>query len=134
MRSSILVWVFTFAIATAQETATGEFTKSPTEHIINKIDEPFVVRSVKGIISRQTGATPEPLPNVLFEIKGPETDQRIRRARTNENGRFKIGHVPDGRYQFKATLNGFQSVMGTITVSGKAAKTGEIKIAMPMGV
>ena len=117
-----------------QEKATvGDFTKSPTEHIINQIEQPFVVRSVAGVISRKQGDQ-GPLPDVLFEIQGPGTDRKIRGSRTDEHGRFRIRHVPEGTYKFKATLNGFQSMMGTITVSKKAAKTDEIKIAMPVGV
>lgn len=117
-----------------QEKATiGDFTKSPTEHIINQIEQPFVVRSVAGVISRMQGDQ-GPLPDVLFEIQGPSTDRKIRRSKTDQHGRFKIGHVPEGAYKFKATLNGFQSMMGTITVSKKAAKTDEIKFAMPVGV
>lgn len=117
-----------------QEKATvGDFTKSPTEHIINQIEQPFVVRSVAGVISRKQGDR-GPLPDVLFEIQGPGTDRKIRRSRTDEHGRFRIRHVPGGTYKFKATLNGFQSMMGTITVSKKAPKTDEIKIAMPVGV
>ncbi len=136
MRAWFLIWaVVLSAVATAQEKATvGDFTKSPTEHIINRIEQPFVVQSVKGIISRQTGGPTEPLPNVLFEIQGPDTERKIRRATTDDNGRFKIGHVPTGSYKFKATLNGFQSVMGTITVSKEAPKMDKIKITMAIGV
>jgi hypothetical protein len=118
----------------AQEKASvGDFTKSPTEHIINQMEQPFVVPSGKGIISRRQGDQ-GPLPNVLFEIQGPGVDRKIRRASTNEHGRFKIGHVPVGTYKFKVTLDGFQSVMGTITVSKKAGKTDEIKIELGVGV
>ena len=46
----------------------------------------------------------------------------------------KMSHVPGGTYRFKATLSGFQSVVGTITVSKRAVKTYEIKIEMPVGV
>jgi Carboxypeptidase regulatory-like domain len=136
MRAWFVMWVVVMvAVATAQEKgAVGDFTKSPTEHIINRIEQPFVVQSIKGTISRQTGGPTEPLANVLFEIQGPGTDRKIRRATTDGNGHFKIGHVPVGSYEFKATLNGFQSVMGTITVSKGAPKAGEIKIAMSVGV
>jgi hypothetical protein len=136
MRELFLIWVIVVsAVAVAQEKATvGDFTKSPTEHIINQVDKTFVVQSVKGIISRQTGGPTEPLQNMLFEIQGPGKDRKIRRATTDESGRFKMGHVPVGTYKFKITLNGFQSVMGTITVSKEAPKTDEIKIAMAIGV
>jgi len=70
---------------------------------------------MRGVVSRKEEHH-EPLPNVLFEIQGPSTGKKIRRATTDEHGRFKIGHVPAGTYKFKATLDGFQSVMGTMCV------------------
>jgi Carboxypeptidase regulatory-like domain len=134
-----LAWllVLTFAttsICTAQDRASvGDFTKSPTEHIINRIARPFVVRSIRGSVIRREGFR-EPLAGVLFEIQGPDADRKIRKDTTDKHGRFKIDHVPVGTYRFKATLNGFQSVMGRIIVSKKAAKVDEIKIEMPIGV
>src|SRR5579864_784354 len=105
MRAWLLMsMVIMGTISAAQQKATvGNFTKSPTEHIINQIEQPFFVQSVKGLISRQTTGPMERLQNVLFEIQGPDDDRKIRRTKTDENGRFKIGHVPAGRYRFKAT-------------------------------
>jgi Carboxypeptidase regulatory-like domain len=107
----------------------GDFTRSPNEHIINEMHQPFVVNSVAGVFNVQRGG---PLAGVLFEIQGP--DRKIRRCKTDDKGRFRIGHVPPGTYRFKATLISFQSEMGTIIVSEKAAKASEIKIEMPVGV
>jgi hypothetical protein len=76
----------------------------------------------------------EPLPDVLFEIQGPGADRKIRKGTTDPYGRFKIARVPVGRYKFKATLNGFQSVIGTLVISGKAKQADEIKLEMPVGV
>jgi hypothetical protein len=42
--------------------------------------------------------------------------------------------VPAGTYKFKATLNGFQSVMATITISKNASTENEIRIEMQVGV
>ncbi|MFZ0980961.1 MAG: prealbumin-like fold domain-containing protein [Candidatus Acidiferrales bacterium] len=127
--------IFIGAVSAAHQQGTvGDFTQSPTEHIIDRIDQPFVVRSVKGVIGRRTDGPPLALQGVLFEIQGPGAERKIVRATTDKNGRFRIGHVPAGIYKFKATLNGFQSVMGTITVSKDASKLDEIEIAMPIGV
>ena len=112
--------------------ALGDFTKSPTEGIIVELTQPFVVGSVRGIITRDQD--PEPLPDVLIEIRGPSSDKTIMRATTDKYGRFKIRDVAEGTYRFKTTLNGFQSVMGTITVSKRASKQKKIKIGMPLGV
>jgi hypothetical protein len=124
----------TMVLSKAQDKATvGDFTKSPTEHIIIQLEQPFVVRSVKGFIRRKQGDQ-EPLSNVLIEIQGPGGDSTITRTTSNGDGRFRMGHVAEGTYKFKTTLNGFQSVMGTITVSKKATRRGEIKIEVPVGV
>ncbi len=42
------------------------FTKSPTEHIINELDQPFTVRSVKGVVLDQGGFQ---MPGVLLELQ-----------------------------------------------------------------
>lgn len=126
----ILVTVVPSAIQ--GRTTVGDFTTSPTEHVIIQLDKPFFVQSVRGRICREQGDR-GPLPDVLFEIEGPGSDKTIQRAITDENGRFRIGRVTWGTYKFKTTLNGFQSIMGTITVSKNAAKRQEIQIYIPVG-
>jgi carboxypeptidase family protein len=108
----------------------SDFTRSPTEHIINQVDEPFQVRSVAGTITLPHGGHAA----VLIEIEGPTPARTIRRAETDALGRFRIAHVPDGTYRFKATLNGFQSVVGAIIVSRRTNKPSVIKIEMRLGV
>lgn len=110
----------------------ADFTKSPTEHALNVVEQPFTVRSVSGLIEFKNGPL-EPLANVLLEIQGPGTDKRLRRATTDEHGRFKIGRAPLGTYKFKATLNGYQSSVGTIIVSKAADKATSIRIEMLIG-
>ena len=135
MKVSALLFFFVaiFGSALAQDDfSIKDFTKSPTEHIINQIDQPFVVRSVRGTILDP--GVREPFRGVLFEIQGPGPDRTIRKAITDKNGQFKINHVPAGTYHFKATMNGWQSAVGTITVSKKADKRNEIKIDMRLGV
>jgi hypothetical protein len=122
------------ALSLSQENSiVGDFTKSPTEHIIQQIDQPFEVKSISGTVLEK-GGFHEPMAGVLFEIQGPDSDRKIRRAQTDKTGRFSLSRVPNGTYRFKATRNGFQSVMGTIHVSKKAGKRREIKIEMPIGV
>jgi len=110
----------------------ADFTKSPTEHVLNVVEKPFKVRSVSGLIEFRNGPL-EPLANVLFEIQGPGTDRRLRRGTTDEHGRFKIGGVPVGTYKFKATLNGYQSSVGKNIVSKDVDKANTIRIEMLIG-
>jgi hypothetical protein len=110
----------------------SDFTKSSTEHIINPIEEPFRVHSVAGTISTERSG--EALADALFEIEGPGTERKIRHAVTDKHGRFSIPRVPKGTYRFKATLAGFQSVIGTIIVSRAKGTSGEIAIHMSLEV
>jgi hypothetical protein len=128
--------VLTLAVTSSlsqEKSVIGDFTKSPTEHIIQQIEKPFEVKSIFGTIV-ESGGFHERMAAVLFEIQGPGSDRKIRRTRTDTKGRFKIGRTPEGVYRFKATRNGFQSVMGTIQVSKNADQRQEIKIEMPVGV
>lgn len=125
-----------FCLARGQnhrDTILGGFTLSPSEHIIKEVDQPFVVRSVHGIITCPEQSD-DPLPNALFEIRGPGKDTTIRHTRTDKDDRFRIPHVSQGDYRFKVTFAGNQSVVGVITVSRRAEKKAEIRIAMPVGV
>ncbi len=123
------------AVAALPQSASDDglagFTKSPTEHIINELEEPIVVRKVRGSIVDQGTF---PLPNALFEVRGPGDGKAIKHARTDEHGRFTIRNVPPGTYRFKATMPGFQSVIGTLVVSKKADKTSEVRVKLPFGI
>ncbi len=134
MKASVLVLlVVAVGLGTAQDHFSIEdFTKSPTEHVINRIDAPFTVRSIRGIII-STGVR-EHFQGLLFELQGPGSDRTIRKAVTDENGQFMIKHVRAGAYHFKATRNGWQSVIGTIAVSKRADKHNRIKLNMRLGV
>jgi hypothetical protein len=105
------------------------FTKSRSETIICRLSDPIGVRSVQGVITLKS----TPLEGVLFEIRSGE-HERIWAAKTNAQGHFKIRFISPGTYAFKATLDGFQSVVGTIIVSDKAGKKSVISIEMPLGV
>jgi len=107
------------------------FTISATEHQIVKLDKSINVRSVRGDILFATQN--DTLADVLFEIRGPNESDRIRSATSGASGQFKIPHVPEGTYAFKATKDGFSSVVGTLIVSKQNARDARIKIEMPIG-
>ena len=58
-------------------------------------------------------------------------------TKSNQQGRFRFGRMPDGAYTIKLTMNGFRSVVGTIAVqrSLKSSEAGEpFRIYMLPGV
>jgi hypothetical protein len=105
------------------------FLKSPTEHVIVEIREPFEVRSVRGTIRDAAGRS---LPETDFEIR--DASGRVRASRTDGFGGFKISNVSPGIYTFKSTRNGFQSVVGKIAVSRKLKNDAPIQLTMSPGV
>lgn len=107
------------------------FTKSPTEHIIVRLDEPFTVRSVQGQIVSKTDNTK--LSGAIFEVRVPGSNKIIGCV-ADKRGRFKFPNLQPGTYVFKATKDGFQSVTGTIVVSKRSSRGASISIAMELGV
>jgi len=109
------------------------FTRSPEEHIINRIVAPLTVRDVKGSAFIADGLK-TPAGGVLFELRGPDDSVTIASTMTKRTGEFHLKHVGPGKYLFKATLSGFQSVVGTIIVSPKAVRDHVVTIEMKVGV
>jgi len=96
------------------------------------MDDPITVSAVRGtVVFKGDGG---PLREVSFEIRGPGESERIRAAKSDSAGRFINSRVPEGTYTFKATKDGFQSVVGTLIVSKKADHQKTIRIEMQVGV
>lgn len=133
MRASSLILAAILAAPLGPAQQPEPFKQSPTEHIIVTIDEPFQVRSVRGTITEAVGDL-SPLPDVTFEVRGPGTNWKVKGSVTNEHGQFKIDNIPEGTYEFKATLNGFQSIEGEIALSKRAPRQNRVNIEMKLGV
>lgn len=109
------------------------FTLAIDEHIIDEIEQPFVVREVNG---RILSATEQGWPRgirVLFEIR--EIGRTlIKKTYADENGDFIMKNISEGRYCFKATVTGWQSAIGVIIVSKRADPKNRISFEMRLGV
>jgi hypothetical protein len=138
-KAFVLVGLTLAASGQSQDRFTDEFggefrgfAKSPTEHIVDRLPDLVVVKAVAGEIRARSND--EPLPNVLFEIRGPGAAQTVRSVKANALGRFSLGRVRSGEYVFKATLNGFQSLVGRVRVTKTADPTSRIEIKLNLGV
>jgi len=112
------------------------FTEANPEHIVNDIKEPFVVRRIQGKILDSSG---DPIwfedLNPLLEIRAfGASDATVRGVRADLNGNFRMEGVPEGPYCFKATMNGWQSVIGIIIVSKRANSKRSITFKLEIGV
>ena len=123
-------------VATSQERfESGElkgFVKSPTEHIIERLGAPVTASNVDGTV--QSKELDKPLGGALVEIRGPSPTEKIISRVTNSHGRFRFGRVREGQYTIKVTLNGFRSVVGTITVRRSVKAPNSLRIQMLHGV
>jgi len=109
------------------------FTLAIDEHIINEVEQPFVAREIKGTIRNITGEGWQKDHRVLFEIR-EMGHSLVKRTYADENGNFSMKKISDGRYCFKATLMGWQSVIGVIIINKKASPNNKIIIEMRLGV
>jgi hypothetical protein len=117
-----------------QRFETGElkgFTKSPTEHIIERLSEHLTVRTIEGMVTSRDSAKPD---RVLVEIRGPGNTENVRSASSDRSGRFRFRKVADGDYTIKLTLNGFRSVVGKISVRSLAKGAKPLRVEMLSGV
>lgn len=109
------------------------YTQSGAEHIIDKIEQTFVVGEIHGNIINSHGYGRTKDVRVLFEIRGIK-DGLIKKTYAYENGNFGVKNVPDGQYCFKATVLGWQSVMGIIIIDKNASPKNKIVFKMMMGI
>jgi hypothetical protein len=109
------------------------FTKSPSEGEIVHLEQPFIVPYVGGVVVRAVGDK-SPLEGALFEVRALTGSEVLRSAKTGPDGRFQIKALPAGKYLFKATALGFQSVVGEVVVSAKGGHRRAIKLQMLPGV
>ena len=137
MKTTILLLLILSAPAWGQDRfQSGElkgFTMSPNENVIVHLAQPFVVSYVRGVAVRVVGDK-SPLGGVLFEVRALTGSKVLMSAKTSVDGRFQIKGLPAGKYLFKATVMGFQSVVGEVVVSAKAGHSRTIKLEMLPGV
>lgn len=108
------------------------FLKSETEHIMLEYEGIPEIRSVRGrIIEASSGVG---LPNVMFEIRSENPDDRVRGTKTDSKGEFHLRSIQEGIYVFKVTKNGFQSVYGKVKICNQAQPDNVLIIKLRQGV
>jgi hypothetical protein len=105
------------------------FTKYSAFAIV-ELQDPFTVREAKGVVLLPNSN--DPLPNVLVEFR--DAGGKIKATRTDSRGQFTFRSLRGGTYMFKTTLDGFQSVIGTVVLRKSVKKSDAIRIEMPLGV
>jgi hypothetical protein len=109
----------------------GDFTIMASDHILVEIQENFIVRKVRGRIISESGEWPP--GGVLFELKGLNQEE-IESTYSDTDGFFSMPKVKKGTYCFKASIEGWQSVMGIVVVDERDAKAAAIDFEMLLGV
>jgi hypothetical protein len=112
---------------------TEGFTQSPIEHIVDEIKQPIIVRAVKGQITNEQGGWPRDT-SILFEIREIGGLGGTAKTYADSEGSFCLPDVAEGRYCFKITVLGWQSVIGIIQVDRRANAKDSILIVMKIGV
>ena len=109
------------------------FTRANPEGFIEQMEQPIVVRNVRGKITNTIDGWPKDLP-ILFELRGIEMGAKTIQVYADAEGNFEMPRIPKGHYCFKATVDGWRSVMGIIKVDKRADPKKMIHIVMLIGV
>jgi hypothetical protein len=89
----------------------------------------FQVRRLVGRVRASLGDTG--IEDVNVEIR-PEGSRQVFRTKTGASGAFSFSNIPEGRYKFKVTKNGFKALSGFVVVSRKASKAA-LSLELPVG-
>ena len=129
IKNAILV-LFLVASAFAQERyRNGPYKGFLVEHpVLNTVNIPklFRVSVVQGTIRNGDA----PVGNLFFEVR--DKAGMVFTAETDVHGSFRIPDVPAGTYDFKTTMDGFQSATGKVIVSHRA-KDDDIELQVSIG-
>lgn len=104
------------------------FTKLQQEQVIVELPKPLHIREVSGTVLAAKGR--EPVRKALFELRD-DTTGKVKATRTDGEGRFRMKHIKDGKYTFKATRSGYQSVVGILVLREKSPESQPVAIEMP---
>lgn len=104
------------------------FTKLQQEQVIVELPKPLHIREVSGTVLAAKGR--EPVRKALFELRD-DTTGKVKATKTDGEGRFRIKHIKDGKYTFKATRSGYQSVVGILVLREKSPESQPVTIEMP---
>lgn len=138
MRLSIILAVAMIigSVSAQERFSTGDlkgFTKAPSEGIVHISTAPICVQTLDGSVARSVGDR-SPIADALVEFRGPRNRQNIRATRTDSRGHFTLPGAPAGTYKFKITALGFQSEVGTVTVTAKALPRSQLSVTMRPGI
>jgi len=93
------------------------------------ISDPFIVRELTGQVVVFDGS-PIETANVEFLRIGTKN---VLRTKTDSTGTFRMSGVPDGRYKFKVTKDGFKALTGIVVVDKHASRKAELSFQLNVG-
>jgi len=91
-----------------------------------ELEDPLTVKAVKGFVIHNGNK----VPGVIFEMRGPNKQDKIWETKTDKNGYFEISSIIEGLYIFKTTYDGFQSTCGKIIVKKEFGEKEFIEISI----
>ncbi len=110
-----------------------DFAPADSEGFIEQMEQPIVVRNIKGKITNTTGGWPDKT-RILIELRRIGDGAKTIQAYADCEGNFEIPRVAKGHYCFKVTVAGWRSVMGIIKVDRRADPAKTILIVVLLDV
>jgi TonB family protein len=103
----------------------------PSVAVATPVATPVAEQAPQGeCVGTFTDATGRPMPNVSVSLVNAETSQKFE-AKTDENGRFTIGSLANGRYQIEVRKPGFRTLKVEMALAD--GKTMTLDGVLPIG-
>jgi Carboxypeptidase regulatory-like domain len=133
MKFSFVVMLVVFAATSAL--AQQRFDSGPFKGFI-KEEPPLNTKEIPHafevpVISGTLTFGEHTLADAFFEIR--DSTGQVFTTKTDEQGVFSIANPKPGHYDFKATKNGFESVVGSVIVSSRAPRKNRIRVQLSLG-
>jgi hypothetical protein len=106
-----------------------DYSDPPANAVIHN-DRPFTVRNGKGVVELHDGGSG--LPGIRVELVN--ANGHVKKAKTNDDGRFKIHGLADGTYKFKIKGFATKSATGTVIVQHNAPNPDQLIIETELGL
>jgi len=115
MRILLAISLMVFSLSCTKEVKIPNI-QIPTNLTLVEIEEMMITGNLAGIVVDPSGVGIRSVKVELFDL---EKKVVLKSVETNKSGRFNFRNFPDGQYKVQVSLEGFNTVIYTVSLDSK---------------